>query len=287
MNKLIILIVFFLNLGAYELQEDYLFDNRIIYSNDLFPELPQKFELLRIPDEITHYRINAQIISKSFELHGISIDSNTVRYVNFTQKSPVDLTPLQKQITLALTAHYPTITIDHIIIVPRGYLKSLPRGVQGVFDPKFFQNSKGTFYITDDQGIRHYLDYSVTATINVLYTSQNVNRKDSLNDANTQIKQIVFGKFKDNPLIALPPAAHRFRSTIKENTVVTERDVELVPLVLQGEKVTVVIRSEAVSVEFEATATQEGGLYDMITIQKNDGKRAKVKVIGEHRVELL
>jgi flagellar basal body P-ring formation protein FlgA len=287
MHKFILFIVFFLNLGAYELHEDYLFESQIIYSNDLFPDLTQKFEILRIPDDQTRYRINAQIISKSFELHGIAIDTAKVRYVNFTRKSPIDFTPLQQQLSNALMKRYPTMTIEHITIAPRGYLKSIPKGVQAVYDPKFFQSAKGTFYIPDEQGVRCYLDYLVTGNITVLHTTQKVSRKDPLNGSNTQRLEIPFSIFKDIPITELPAAPYRFRSTLKENTLLTERTVEPIPLVLQGQKVTVVVQTGTVSIEFGATATQEGALYDMITVQKSDGKRVKAKVIGENRVELL
>jgi flagella basal body P-ring formation protein FlgA len=68
--------------------------------------------------------------------------------------------------------------------------------------------------------------------------------------------------------------------------LLTLRNIETIPLVLKNTPVTVELQNGAVIIEFEATATQEGLLYDIITIQKNDGKRAKAKVIGENRVEL-
>lgn len=287
MNKLILLLLFFLNLGAYELQDNYLFESRVIYSSDLFPELTQKFEILRIPDDTTHYRINSQIIAKSFELYGITIDTTKARYVNFTQQSRIDFAPLQQQLFDALKERYPTMEIEKIQITPHGFMESLPKGVQAVYEPKFYQSSKGTFFILDGNGIRRYLDYLVTATINVLHTTQKVDRKDSLSGVNTALKPVPFGVFKDTPLTEYASRPYRFRSSLKEGMLLTERNIELTPLVLRGQQVTVVIHDGPVSVEFAATATQEGGLYDMITIQKSDGKRVKAKIIGENRVELL
>ncbi|MDQ1297897.1 MAG: flagellar basal body P-ring formation protein FlgA, partial [Campylobacterota bacterium] len=65
-----------------------------------------------------------------------------------------------------------------------------------------------------------------------------------------------------------------------------DRYLEPLPIVLKGAKVSVQVQNESVIVEFIATATQEGALYDIITIEKSDKKRAKAKVIGENRVEL-
>lgn len=286
MNKLFFLLFFSLVLNAYTLKENYTYSHPTIYSDDLFPDLPKKFEILKIPDDLTQYRLNAQIIAKTFELNGVEIETANVRYVNFTRLSPVDFSTLKNQLKNLLLGQYPTIVINDITIIPRGYLASLPKKSRGVFDEHLFQNAKGTFYIIDDNDIRHYLDYTVSATINVLHTNQKVSRRDPLSGFNTLIKQVSFGSFRDTPLTALPNEASRFRSNLKEGQLLTLRNIEPLPLVLKNEKVTVEVRNDTVILEFTATATQEGQLYDIITIQKSDGKRSRAKVIGENRVEL-
>lgn len=286
MYKFLLLASLFLSLNAYTLQENYTYTNPTVYSYDLFPELQKKFEVLKIPDDKSQYRINAQIIAKTFELNGIQIDTANVRYVNFTQLSPVDFTPLKTQLESLLSAQYPSIRIEEITISPRGYLKALPKKARGIFDERFFQNGKGTFYIIDESGTRHYLDYTVRATINILHTNQKVSMRDPLNGFNTLIKQVPFASFRDIPLTLLPNEPSRFRSNLKAGQLLTVRNIEKIPPVLKNEKVIVEVKSDAVVVEFGAVATQEGQLYDIITIQKNDGSRVKAKVIGEHRVEL-
>ncbi|DAB37900.1 MAG: hypothetical protein A2023_02250 [Sulfuricurvum sp. GWF2_44_89] len=286
MNILILLLLLFVNLYSYELAETYEYDTPIIYSNDLFPDLPKKFEILQIPSDKTHYRLNAQIIAKTFELNGVAIDIAKTRYVNFTKRSPVDFTPLKYQLWEMFQEQYPTIDINTITISSRGHLSSLRKDVKGIFDDRFYQNSSGTFYYFDEQGIRHYLDYSVQARIGVLHTTQKVSRKERISGFNTLLKPIPFTSFKDKPLTALPDHPSRFRSNLKPSSPITLRNIETIPLVLKNEKVIVEIKNEGVIVEFGARATQEGLLYDIITIQKSDGKRAKAKVIGDKRVEL-
>lgn len=282
------MVLFFYSVMAESLtlEQNYTYDNAVIHAKDLFKELPVDFELLRIPNDKTHYRINSQIIVKSFELHGITVDSSKVRYVNFTKESRIDVTPFKQQLTSALKERYPTMVVDEILITPRGYHQSIPAGAKAIFEPKFFQSAKGTFYILDGQSVRQYLDYTITARIDVLHTTQKVSRKESLSGFNTRLVSVPFDVFKDTPLTKMPANSYRFRSSLKENTLLTERNIEAVPLVLRGEKIVVVIHNGNVVVEFGATATQEGGLYDMITIQKSDGKRVKAKVIGDKRVEL-
>jgi len=288
-TKWLIFVFYFIiaNSYAYELAKNYEYDKNIIYSNDLFPEIPKKFEILKIPSDSDHYRLDALIIAKTFELNGITIDTAKTRYVNFTKRSPVDFSPLKQQLEAMFTERYPTIRIDDITISSRGYLPALPKNVRGVFDDRFYQNGSGTFYYFDDQGIRHYLDYSIRATISVFHANQKVSRKERLSGFNTILKPIPFTSFKDIPLTSMPEQPARFRSNLKAGQLLTVRNIETIPLVLKNEKVIVEVQDEGVIVEFGATATQEGSLYDIITIQKNDGKRAKAKVIGENRVELL
>lgn len=286
MYKLLLLMFYFFTLNAYELAENYAYDNQIIYSNDLVPDIPKKFEILQIPSDKTQYRINAQVIAKTFELNGFTLDISKTRYVNFTRHSPIDLTPIKQQLSNMFREKYPSIRIDEITITPRGYLSYLGKESRGVFDQRFYQNATGTFYILDRDGLRHYLDYTIIASIGVLHTNQKVLRKENLSGANTILKTIPFQSFRDTPLTFIPDHPSRFRSSLKASQLLTVRNIEEIPLVLKNAQVTVEVQNESVIVEFGATATQEGALYDIITIQKNDGKRVKAKVIGENRVEL-
>lgn len=286
MNKLWLLLFFVFNLHSYELAKNYEYENDTIYSTDLFPTLTKKFELLRIPPDQDHYRLDAQVIAKTFELNGIILDTAKTRYVTFTKRSPVDFTPLKHQLEAMFKERYPTIRIDAITISSRGYLAALPKNVRGVFDERFYQNGSGTFYYLDGQGIRHYLDYAIRATIDILHTTRPTARKERLSGFNTLLKPVPFLSFKDIPLTALPEQPSRFRSNLKPGQLLTLRNIETTPLVLKNEKIIAEIPDGGVIVEFGARATQEGSLYDIITIQKNDGKRVKAKVIGENRVEL-
>ncbi|MDD5051241.1 MAG: flagellar basal body P-ring formation chaperone FlgA [Sulfuricurvum sp.] len=286
MNKIFILIFLCLNLVAYELKENYEYNQNTIFSNDLFPDLTQKFEILKIPDEKTQYRVDAQVIAKTFELNGIQVDINHVRYINFTKHSTLDFTSVKQHLKSMLEERYPTIRITAITIHPRGYLASLPINPQGVFDKYFYQNGSGIFYITDTDGIRHYLDYTVEATINVLHTSKPIEHHEILSASNAEFKSIPFKSFRDLPLTLFPDEVYRFRTNLKPDQLLLQKNIEKLPLVLRNVPLLAEVHNGPVVIEFSATATQEGALYDIITILKSDGKRAKAKVIGENRVEL-
>lgn len=286
MKIFFLFLLFNVLLNGYELRENYEYQHPILYSTDLFPDLEKKFEILQIPQDKTSFRIDSQILAKTFELYGIKLDISKTRFVNFTKSSSLDFSPFKLQLRQLLQERYPEIHIEEIVITPRGYLSGIGPNAKAVFDDHFYLNAKGTFYVLDSAGLRRYLDYSVLATLGVLHTTQPISRRDKLTGFNTLLKPVNLDSFKDTPLTKLPERISRFRSNLKPNQLLTIRNIEVIPLVLKNEKVIVEVKNESVIVEFGATATQEGSLYDIITIQKSDGKRVKAKVIGENRVEL-
>ncbi len=283
---LIFFSLFFTAAQCGSLQQSYTFKNPTVFSNDLVNDCPKHFEILQIPEGKSTYRINAQIIAKTFELNGCPLDITKVRYVNFTKQTALDLSPLKQQLHDLFLDTYPSMIIDKINVYPRGYIESLPEHSTAVFDKDMTERNEGIFYVLDKSGVRRYFDFSIEATINMLYSNQKINRSDVLSSSNTAIKPTSFTQFRGKPITDLPNTRQRFRRSLRENIPIVDRYIEPLPIVLRGSKVSVQVQNGLVVVEFIATATQEGALYDIITIEKSDKKRAKAKVIGENRVEL-
>jgi flagella basal body P-ring formation protein FlgA len=158
--------------------------------------------------------------------------------------------------------------------------------MHAIFDKDGYSKNKGIFYVADNNEIRHYFEYSLDATLEVLHSTQKISRKELLSFNNSTLKRIPFSSFRGKPITAIPEIPFRFRTTLKENTPITDRNIEPRPIVLRGSKVSVQVRSESVVVEFIATAMQEGALYDIITVEKADKKRVRAKIIGDNTVEL-
>jgi len=287
MGKFIFIITFFLSgLYANTLQQSYSFTNPTITSSDLNANCPKQFEIIRIPDGKSSYRMNAQVILKTFELNGCALDNGKTRYVTFSKRSDTDYTLLQDQLTAFFTEQYPTIVIQSIQIFSHGYIQTLPNNAKAVFDKDTATKNKGTFYVHDANGIRHYFDFAVVASLSVLHSTKKVSRKEVVSLNNCTTKTIPFDSFRGKPLISLPNTLSRFRASLRDDTPILERQIEPVPLVLRGSRVSVQVKNETVIVEFIATAMQEGALYDIITIEKADSKRVRAKIIGENAVEL-
>lgn len=255
-------------------------------SKNIDPTCEKNFEVLRIPDGKISYRVNAQIVLKTFELEGCPIETNKVRFVNFTKEMTNGLTVLEKQLKEFFQHYYPTIEIQEAHIIPHGSNEILPKEIHAVFDNNSYKTNKGTFYVMDDRGVRHYFDFTLDATLSALYTAQKVTRKEILSSQNTVLKPLPFTIFRGKPIDSIPDTPYRFRASLQENIPILDRHIEPIPMVLRGAKVSVIIQNGAVIVEFIATAIQEGKLYDIITVEKGDGKRSRAKIIGENKVEL-
>lgn len=286
LRLLTLLFLFFTELYCETLQQSYVFKEPKIFSTDLVSGCPKRFEILQIPEDRPTYRINAQIVAKAYELNGCSVDVGKVRYINFTKETALDVTPLKQQLTDLFISTYPSMIIQKINVMPRGFIDSIPQNTKAVFDRDLTDRNDGTFYVLDKSGIRRYFDFSIEATLNVLHSSQKINRNDVLTSTNSSLKMIPFTQFRGKPISSLPDDRQRFRRSLHENTPIIDRHLEPLPMVLKGSKVSVQVQNGLVIVEFIATATQEGALYDIISIEKSDKKRAKAKVIGENRVEL-
>ncbi|MCX6075187.1 MAG: flagella basal body P-ring formation protein FlgA [Campylobacterales bacterium] len=273
-------------LNGSELHSNYYFDTPLILSKNIDPTCEKNFEVLRIPDGKMSYRVNAQILLKTFELGGCPIETNKVRFVNFTKEVAHGLTLLEQQLKEFFKHTYPTIEIQEVHIFPRGSNDVLPKEIHPIFDNNSYKANRGTFYLLDDNGVRRYFDFTIDATLSALYTTQKVTHKETLSTQNTLLKPLPFTTFRAKPLDSLPDTPYRFRASLQENVPILDRQIEPLPMVLRGSKVSVIIQNGAVIVEFIATATQEGKLYDIITVEKGDGKRSRAKIIGENKVEL-
>lgn len=288
MSKYIFLIFLSYNtLYSAFLQPNYFFKRNLITAYDLNVSCNKNFEILEIPEGKNYYRINAQILLKSFELNGCPLEGNAVRFVTFTQESNNDFFTFKEQVSTFFTSQYPTLRLESVEVIPHGYIDSLPPHPKAIFEKNAKSKSQGIFYVIDIHGIRRYFDFQIRGTLSLLHTRKKVSRNEILSSENSVIQTIDFKNFRDDPLIIFPKQSLRFCTSLKENTPLLARNLEPLPIVEKNSKVMVIVKNDSVMVEFSARAIQEGALYDIITIEKADGKRVRAKVIGENQVELL
>jgi len=74
---------------------------------------------------------------------------------------------------------------------------------------------------------------------------------------------------------------------LKKNEVLTENDVEQIPILKSGDKVLAILQKGSVVISFDAIAKQSGSIGDLIRIISSDKKQFKAKVIDNLSVSII
>lgn len=269
------------------LQQNYSFRDHTIMSTTLFPDLEHSFELFTIPAHMNRYRISSETIIEAFAKHGVAVDDGQVRYVNFMQLSPINVSPLCEALRAYYSEHYPSISYRSINVVPRVYTEALPKHYSITIADGSYRYDSGTFYITDDTtDTKLFFDYSIDADVRVMTAREDLSRDTVISPITAQNSMVSLNGLNAEPLYDAPAGKYRLRRHVKSGEVILQRYVELAPLVLRRAGVLVMLKSGNILIQFHAIALQDGGLHDIISIQKPDGQRLKARVIGENRVEI-
>jgi len=283
-----ILLLFFLTcklvFAAYELEKEYPFREDTLYSNDLFPTL-KPFKLLHITPKNMTYRIKAVELQNIFAKHGIKV-SYASPIVRFKRVFDFDMSALHAKLETYYKKHYPGITIKALHVSPKTYLEALPKSYVMIIPPKNFHRNKGTFYLKTESKKRVFFDYKLDATLPVLTAKKTIERKEPLSTFNTLLKTVSFDHFTSPPLSHLDTSQWCAKIRLKEGRLITQRIIQTIPLVKRNQNVIAVINNGALHVELSATAQNDGGLYDMITIRKSNGESLEAQVVGPNRVEI-
>ncbi|MCX6076643.1 MAG: flagellar basal body P-ring formation chaperone FlgA [Campylobacterales bacterium] len=181
---------------------------------------------------------------------------------------------------------YQDIKINKISIYSRGSIKSFDSN----YDVNIKENSslskKGIIYIRTEKNIKIFFDYVIDAEVSVYFTRKTIEKGAELSTLNIIKKSIPLDKFRFMPVRESDLDGSQSKNQLRENQIITLKDIESVVLVKRGEGVSVKIDDEEVSVSLNAEALKDGRLGDIITVKKSDGKNLKVKVIGQNRVEI-
>ena len=273
-------------LGAHALKGEYPYTDGTITSRTLFPGLKTDFTLFVIPAQKSRYRVSAESLVDAFAHRGIAVDAGRERYVTFVKRSPVDTAPIAAEITDYYTMHYPSIRIHRIVVTPRVYTPRLPAGYTVHMGGNSYKSAEGTLYAETPAGKKLFFDYRVDADVGVLRTRLRLKRGTLLVPGNVTRANVPLTELKAPPLCEAPDGAYRLKRLLREDAVILMRHVERAPLVNRGAEVSATLKAGQVLIQFRATALQDGGIHDIIAVQKPDGQRIQAVVVGENRVEI-
>ena len=131
-----------------------------------------------------------------------------------------------------------------------------------------------------------FFDYRIEAKIKVYFSRVDIKKSQKVSTLNTIQKIIKLDKLKALPINVNHLNTMQLKRHLKKDKIITIRDIAKLNLVKKGSMVTVVLQNNNINISFLAKALQNGKLRDIITLQKNDKKRIKAKVVGKNRVEM-
>jgi len=288
MLKIIILFLLLVpfNLFANTLNPFYFVHSKNIKLQDIFPHAKYNITLDTIQDNRYSKKIKTKELKKQLAKHGFENLETSSRYIKFIIKSPIDSSFIKNEIAKSYKKSYPKINIDAILIIPRGYVKSLPLKYTVQMPKKFYLSKDGTLNIKTLQNKKIFFDYFIDATLSVYTLNNNTKKGTRISALNTKKETIKFEDFKDIPINIEHLNISQTRRNTKEKTILTRKDIQTLNLVAKGSHVIVNHDSNNINISFSAKALQSGKLHDIITVQKNNMKRLRVQIIGKNQVKI-
>jgi len=286
--KLIIIFfsLFSLSLNALvQIEQRYLINTHTINSSLFFKD-QDNHVLYEIPSHKYTLRIKKKQLEKLLKDHQFKDFNIRSRYVHFEVKSPIDTSKIELFLKQHYQEKYTNISFKSITVEPRSYMQKLPQEYTFSIRPRNHLSKKGILSIEDNFHKKYFFNYTIEAEIIALVANKSINREEELSRKNTKLKKITLTKFRALPLQKVYLSTYEAKHKIKQNTLLTQRDVNTLSLVKKDTLVSVWLNSAGISISFAAKASQSGKLNDIISVQKSDGKRLKVKVIGKQKVQM-
>ena len=284
--KLFLIFLFSFELFGLTLNKLYYIDSRNIKLQDILPNASYDVTLFKIEAKRYSKKIKSKKVIALLKEHGFKDIIASSNYIQFTKKSPIDMLQIKLTIKKLYKEKYPNIRIKSIRLMPRGYIKVLPKQFKVIMQKKAYLSHTGTLSIKTLDKKRLFFNYIIDANIYIYTSKKTIEKNERISALNTTKKSIPFGKFRAMPINVNHLNITQSKRKLKADSIITSRDIETLNLIKRGAHVTVNFKDNNINISFSAKALQKGKLNDIITIQKRNKKRLKVKVIGKNRVEI-
>jgi flagella basal body P-ring formation protein FlgA len=283
-----VLLFFYLSLQlhAITLQENYETKGRDIYASDISKDVEKDFLLFSYDDDKHMFRTSAEKVIAIFKVHGVQIKKNDVRYINFREKSRIDIDKITDAIKKEFLNKYPTLKIKSLRVYPRSFLTKLPKTFSLSLQKQTLYKNYSTFSIITPDHKMIFFDYILDANLDVVVTTKAIKRHEKISFDNTQIKTIKFLNFKADPLSDISNHQYQSKFALESENVLTQNDIEFLSIVRRDDHVNAFIEDGGVSITLDVVAEQDGKEGDIIAVRKLDGKKLRAKVVGLKRVEI-
>ena len=133
---------------------------------------------------------------------------------------------------------------------------------------------------------RVFVRYEIEALLEVLKAKHNLQKDKILSQEDVNIENIALKNIFFKPLTKDELGSVSTKRFISGGTVITQKDASKPPAVRKNSIVYAVIRQDAVEIEMEVTALEDGDIGDTINVRAKNGKNMKALVASKERVEI-
>jgi len=283
------LISIFLSIGLYAnttLKNTYYVDSRIINLSTILPAAKNDSKILIIEKNRYSKRIKAKELVKILENYGLKEYKFKGNYVNFILKSPIDMTKIKENIIQYYYEQYDEIDIKNVSVQPRSYIDKLPQDYIVNFRKKDFLSKNATINIKTKKNKKIFFNYNITAFLPIYISKEKIKKNVELSAMNSTRKEIILDKFRAKPIQNIYDNSLQTKRHINKGKILTIRDIETLNIVKRNALISVDLYDNNMIITFSAKALQDGKIGDVIKVQKRDGKKLKVIIIGKNRAEI-
>ncbi|MCF6310628.1 MAG: flagellar basal body P-ring formation chaperone FlgA [Sulfurimonas sp.] len=285
--KILILTLVFINLYAGNtLSGKYYVNSRSINLSNVIQNPKNDFNIFTIEKNRYTKRVKTKNLIKLLETHGYKNYNSKSNYINFILKSPIDTSKIERSIKEYYQKQYENIEITNVSAEPRSHITALPKNYMVNIRNRNFLSRDGTVNIKTSDNKKIFFNYNITATLPVYISRKKIKKDVKLSAINTSKKSIILDKFRAKPIQSINGNFLQSKHHISKGKILTVRDVEALSVVKRNSFVTVSLNSDNMAITFSAKALQDGKVNDIIKVQKSNGKKLKVKVIGKNRAEM-
>ncbi len=286
MKFLLLLVIFFNGLFADFLHKTYYIDTKHIKISDIIDDSDDNTTIFNISENRYSKRIKSKLLLQKLIDNGYDSFKSKNSYIKFILKSPIDRSIIKNYIKQFYQENYVNMKIISVDVEPRNYIDKLEDNYTVHLNIKNKKSNDGIIYVKTDSKKKIFFNYKIDALIDVYISKYKIKRDTKITISNTSRKRIKFSKFKAIPIDIDDLNSVQSKNNIKENSIITIKDIEKLDIVEKGSSVNVSMNSKYIAISFIAKALKSGKLNDTITVQKSNGKRFRVQIIGKNRVEI-
>ena len=271
------------NFANMKLQSTYYIDSNEIYISHIIKDAPRNKEIYKLSEGKYTKRVKSQDLLKVLKENGYRDIVAETSYVKFVKSSPIDTSKIVDYVRLYYQRHYENIEIKDIKIQTRGFIKSLPESYMVEMRGDAYLAKDGILSIKTQKNKKIYFNFAVDAKVVVYVTKETLARATPLSALNTFKNSIILDRFMAKPIQELESMPLESKHHLQKDSIITIRDIEILSMVKRNENINISMDNNNMSITFSAKALQDAKLGDTIMVEKSNGTKLKVVIVGKNR----